>query len=87
MQALRRHFKSVAPDTRVKEVKPLLYRHIWPIPTNPPLVSLIIPTKENLEISGACIDSILNQTTYKNYEIIIVDNQSKKLDVIAYLKK
>lgn len=87
LQALRRHFANVSPETRVEEIKPLLYRHIWPIPTISPLVSLIIPTKDNLEILRDCINSILSKTTYKNYEIIIVDNQSQEIEVHEYLQK
>lgn len=87
LRALRCHFESVSPETRVEEIKPLLYRHIWPIPSIQPLVSLIIPTKDHLEILRDCIDSILSQTVYKNYEIIIVDNQSQKNETLEYLRK
>ena len=41
-----------------------------------PLVSIIIPTKDQKELLKSCIDSILEKTSYKNYEIIIVDNGS-----------
>jgi GT2 family glycosyltransferase len=39
-------------------------------------VSLIIPTRDGYEILKACLDSILAKTTYTNYEILIVNNQS-----------
>ena len=41
-----------------------------------PLVSIIIPTRNSAQFLGACLTSIINQT-YKNIEIIIVDNSSK----------
>ncbi len=60
----------------VTEVKPFVYRSIWSIPSDCPLVSLIIPTRDGFEILKACLDSILAKTTYANYEILIVNNQS-----------
>jgi O-antigen biosynthesis protein len=41
-----------------------------------PLVSIIIPSKDQVDILSKCIDSILNINTYPYFEIIIVDNQS-----------
>ena len=39
-------------------------------------VSIIIPTRNNATLVKQCIDSILQLTTYINYEIVLVDNQS-----------
>ncbi|WNC71292.1 glycosyltransferase family 2 protein [Thalassotalea psychrophila] len=58
----------------------------WPIMKPEPLVSLIIPTRNGLDILKQAIDSILAKTTYENYEIIIVDNQSDDIETINYLK-
>ena len=43
-----------------------------------PLVSIIIPYKDKLDYLKRCIDSILKNTKYDNYEIILVDNNSEK---------
>ncbi|MDE2590970.1 MAG: glycosyltransferase, partial [Patescibacteria group bacterium] len=43
-----------------------------------PLVSLVIPTKDNAKLLKTCIESIETKSSYKNYEIIIVDNNSTK---------
>ena len=43
---------------------------------NQPLVSIIIPTKNNQKILRRCIKSLEENTTYKNWEIIIIDNNS-----------
>lgn len=40
-----------------------------------PLVSIIIPTRNSAQFLGACLTSIINQT-YKNIEMIVVDNNS-----------
>lgn len=41
-----------------------------------PLVSIVIPSKDNFDVMKRCVDSILKLTAYKNYEIILVDNGS-----------
>lgn len=46
------------------------------IPQNNPMVSVIIPSKDNYEILRQCITSIRKETTYGNYEIVVVDNGS-----------
>lgn len=57
-------------------------RLCWPN-TNP-LVSLIIPTKNGKTLVKACIESILEKTTYKNYEILLIDNGSDEQESIEY---
>jgi GT2 family glycosyltransferase len=59
----------------------------YPIPEPEPLVSLVIPTKDKLEYLESCINSILQKTTYPNYEIIIVDNQSADKSTQEYFKR
>jgi GT2 family glycosyltransferase len=51
-----------------------------------PMVSIIIPTKDKVELLKRCIESIDAKTIYKNYEIIILDNDSTDPDTISYLK-
>lgn len=48
---------------------------VYPV-VGKPKVSIIIPTKNHLKIAKRCIDSIFKMTTYKNFEIIIVDTGS-----------
>ena len=48
-------------------------------------VTIIIPTKDRLELLKRCIESIKTKTSYKNYEIIIVDNMSQDIKTIEYL--
>lgn len=43
-----------------------------------PLVSIIIPTRDKAELLDKCIQSVLTKTTYRNFEILVVNNQSKE---------
>lgn len=63
------------------------YRCNWPLPEKPPLVSIIIPTRDGYEILEKAISSILKKTSYTNYEIIIIDNQSTCKKTLNYLAK
>ncbi len=51
-----------------------------------PKVAIIIPTKNKVQLLKKCIESIENKTDYKNYEIIIVDNNSNDIETLEYLK-
>ena len=51
---------------------------------NNPLVSIIIPTKDNRKILNRCIQSIQKYTSYKNFEIIIIDNNSTDPSTKSY---
>lgn len=49
-----------------------------------PSVSVIIPTRDKVELLRACVESVIEKTSYKNYEIIVVDNQSKNQLTLEY---
>lgn len=56
------------------------------LPEPQPLVSLLIPTRNKLEILKPCVESILEKTSYKNFEIIILDNQSTDPDILKWFQ-
>lgn len=80
--------QSALPNTIV-EPGPLAntYKVNWPIASEEPLVSLVIPTKNGMKLVKQCIESIEKLTSYKNWEILLVDNQSDKAEDIAYFKQ
>ena len=51
---------------------------------NEPKVSIIIPTKNNKSLLKRCIESLENNTNYKNFEIIIIDNNSDDKNTLKY---
>lgn len=51
----------------------------WPLPKqNRPLVSVIIPTRDKVELLRKCVHTLLDLTDYSPLEVIIVDNGSKQ---------
>jgi GT2 family glycosyltransferase/glycosyltransferase involved in cell wall biosynthesis len=50
-----------------------------------PLVSIIIPTKNQQAMLARCVETLTSQTTYTNYELLIVDNQSDEAEAQAYI--
>ena len=52
-----------------------------------PLVSVIIPNKDNASLLRDCLSSILEKTTYDNYEIIIVENNSSDEATFAFYEE
>ena len=60
-------------------------RIIYSLPEQLPKVSIIIPTKDKLDLLRMAVESILDKTDYPNIELIIVDNQSKLPETLAYL--
>jgi GT2 family glycosyltransferase len=50
-----------------------------------PKVSVIIPTRDNVSFLNRCIESIERLTTYRNYELLIVDNDSRDQATVEYL--
>ncbi len=64
---------------------PTIYRIRYEIKDNPK-ISVIIPNKNHLLDLKRCIDSVKELSTYENYEIIVIDNQSTDNDVLDYYK-
>ena len=71
-RALAAHLERTAPDAEVDEVGPCRYRIRYPI-AGEPRVSILIPTGGHKNVFRA-LDDVLEKTSYKNYEILLIDN-------------
>jgi GT2 family glycosyltransferase len=58
----------------------------WQLPAAPPPVTLIIPTRDRLDLLKACLESVLSKTTYPRYDIVVIDNDSREPATLAYLE-
>lgn len=88
-EALRDAVKRRKINADVIEIKerPTNYRLRYILPTKQPLVSIIIPFKDKPELLQQCVGGILEKTTYNNYEIILLSNNSSQLDTHALVKE
>ncbi|MCQ2521995.1 MAG: glycosyltransferase family 2 protein [Lachnospiraceae bacterium] len=50
----------------------------YDLPVDPPMVSILIPSKDNPEVLHTCIASIREKTDYDRYEVIVIDNGSSQ---------
>ncbi len=62
------------------------YRVRFEVPSPPPRVSIVIPTRNAPALIRECVSRILGQTDYPSYEILIVDNRSDDPEVLAYFE-
>ncbi len=87
IRALRSTLKKreIAAEVTLGEA-PLTYRVRYQLPDNPPRVTIIILTRNYHDLLCRCIDSILSQTTYPNYEILIIDNGSDEQNALDYME-
>lgn len=54
---------------------------------NAPLISILIPNKDHIEDLKRCVDSLDQKSRYRNYEIIVIENNSTEKETFAYYKK
>jgi GT2 family glycosyltransferase len=66
---------------------PESHRFIHAVQTPAPLASIIIPTRDRLELLERCVESIRARTEYQPYEIIIVDNGSVEERTFAFFRR
>ena len=80
--AVARHLEGRADCT----AGPFDTLHVqWNLPERLPLVTIVVPTRDKVELLQACLDSVIEKTAYDPYEIIIVDNGSSDPATSAYL--
>ncbi len=86
-RAISAHLERSSVKGIVTHTKDLgFYRVQYPL-EGEPLVSIIIPNKDESETLAACLQSIREKTTYKNYEILIVENNSTTDEIFAYYEE
>lgn len=86
-KALAAHIKRLGLKGTVKEsYAPTTYKIDYEI-NGEPLVSIVIPNKDHINDLEKCLNSIFTLSTYKNYEIVIVENNSEEKETFEYYEK
>lgn len=85
VQVIKSHLKRTNKKGKVEfgQEVPGIYKIEYEVKGNPK-VSILIPNKDQVELLKQCITSILKLTTYDNYEIVIIENNSEKEETFKY---
>jgi glycosyltransferase involved in cell wall biosynthesis/predicted nucleic acid-binding Zn-ribbon protein len=86
-RALNEHFQRTALQARAEIVAEDTFRVRYQLPQTPPLVSVIIPTRNAPELVRQCMESIFDRTTYPSYEVLLLDNGSDDPAALSYLSQ
>ena len=70
--------KLLAGATIEAGLRPHTSRISWPLPSELPRVSVIIPTRDRIDLLRVCVDSVLQRTDYPAFDVLIVDNDSNR---------
>ena len=81
------HFDRINRPVEIIFVEDEFWRVKHCVEDPKPLVSIIIPTRNQVGHLRKCLDSIRNHTQYSNYELIIINNQSDDDETLEYLNE
>lgn len=86
-KAVREHYQRLGIDAKVEMTeRPGWYRSHVKVQGNP-LISVIISNKDHTDDLELCLFSMTRKSTYRNYEILIVENNSEKEETFEYYRK
>lgn len=82
--ALGRHFVQRGISATVEDAgEPFVYRVCYELPQPHPLVSVVIPSRDQADMLEECVASFLEHSTYDNLEFVIVENNSEQPETFA----
>ena len=83
-QILSQHIQRLGLNAVVETGKAPNTLRVHYLLQSEPKISIIIPTKNNKSFLKRCIESLENNTNYKNFEIIIIDNNTDDSETLEY---
>ena len=84
-KAIEGHFERTGVKVKVEHMPLWGMYHVIYETTGNPLVSVIIPNKDHTQDLDTCIRSLFEKSSYRNIEIIIVENNSEEAKNISLL--
>ncbi len=86
-RAIEEHYRRLGIPARVENASFYgMYRTVYEWKEES-LVSIIIPNKDHAEDLKLCLDSIFTKSDYRNFEVVIVENNSTEPETFAYYKE
>ncbi|WP_167930581.1 glycosyltransferase family 2 protein [Olsenella sp. SW781] len=78
IRAVRSHLERLGLKATVSPgEQPFTYTVVYDVPEPSPLVSIVIPTKDNPDVLRRCVTSVFEKSTYECFEVVLVDNGSE----------
>ena len=84
-RALVEHFAQRDTAVTIDDVRGAFHRVVRPDPASWPKISVVIPTRDYLDVLEVAIDGLRTKTDYPNLEIVIADNESTRPETLTYL--
>lgn len=86
-KALQEHLDRLRiPGTASLTESPCFYHVDYEL-VSEPKVSIVIPNKDSVEVLSRCIDSVEEKTSYRNFDILIVENNSTEQNTFSYYEE
>lgn len=87
-RAVEAHMERAGLQAKVESSKafPTIFKFKYEL-TDRPKISILIPNKDHKKDLQVCVDSVLKKSTYTNYEIIIIENNSIKEETFQYYEE
>lgn len=84
-RAVAEHLVRIGRPAKVEVTASGTYRVVHEAPDSLPTVTIVIPTRDGLDLLKACVDSIRARTDYPHYNILVIDNGSIEPSTLEYL--
>lgn len=86
--ALERHLGERGVSASVEKTSfPFVYRVRYELPNPYPLVSIVIPSRDHVEVLRTCVESIFSRSTYDRLEVVIVENGSVEPETFSFYEE
>lgn len=86
-KAIEKHLERIGANGEVSCLDIPGFYHITYNTKDNPLVSIIIPNKDNVDLLKECVDSLYNVNIYKNFELIICENNSEEKKTFKFYEQ
>jgi glycosyltransferase involved in cell wall biosynthesis len=86
LRALNDHINRLKLPATVEQAPGVPYYRVrFALPRPAPFVSIVIPTRDKVELLRMSVGGILDKTSYEPFEILVIDNGSAEAEALDYL--
>ncbi|MBS0656755.1 MAG: glycosyltransferase [Verrucomicrobia bacterium] len=87
-RALAEHFERIGtPNVELRPVPGWQWEVRFPLPDPAPKVSILIPTRDRVDLVRRCVESVLAKTDYPDFELVLIDNESSEPATLAWFEE